>query len=270
MESTSATVDLAPGATEPIELYWVAGCTACLRMKEFVERTGLPYQAINIAVEGTEKLKRLGIPVPAVCIGDRCVQGVDLGAVASLLGIEYQAPEILDPSVLIERYELIVTKLCALIRQIPEDQWWGSPSEVLKMRGRTLLGVAHHAASVMLLFLESYDPESYEGEHYELTVGDNVPDSVVKADDVIGHARETLRRLDLWWEDSGRDDDLTRVVSTYWGHHTVLEAFEREVWHTAQHTRQLAMYLGDIGVPVTQALTRDDLAGLPVPERIEA
>ena len=46
-----------------------------------------------------------------------------------------------------------------------------------------------------------------------------------------------------WWQTSGREDPMDRVIESYWGNHTLHEVMEREVWHTTQHTRQLMMFL---------------------------
>jgi len=37
----------------PIEVFWMPGCSSCLRMKEFIERTGVPYEEVNIAANPT-------------------------------------------------------------------------------------------------------------------------------------------------------------------------------------------------------------------------
>ena len=44
--------------------------------------------------------------------------------------------------------------------------------------------------------------------------------------------------------------------------------FERTTWHSAQHARQLAAVLERFGIQPNGRLTADDLAGLPLPERL--
>lgn len=77
---------------EPIELYWMPGCSSCLRMKEFVEKTGLPFTAINVDSDerAARKLKDKGMRVPAMCVGDECVNGIHLATVAKALGVPYE------------------------------------------------------------------------------------------------------------------------------------------------------------------------------------
>jgi hypothetical protein len=44
--------------------------------------------------------------------------------------------------------------------------------------------------------------------------------------------------------------------------------FERSAWHSAQHARQLMALLERYGIAPEGPLTRKDLAGLPLPERL--
>jgi hypothetical protein len=71
-----------------------------------------------------------------------------------------------------------------------------------------------------------------------------------------------------WWKNTGVDDPLDRVIETYWGAHTLHEAFERETWHPAQHTRQVMMFLGKLDIRPDGPLTEADLAGLPIPDEV--
>ena len=55
-------------STGAVELYWMPGCTSCVRMKEFVEKSGKPFEAINFDVEVArgEKLRQLGLMFPVL------------------------------------------------------------------------------------------------------------------------------------------------------------------------------------------------------------
>jgi len=44
--------------------------------------------------------------------------------------------------------------------------------------------------------------------------------------------------------------------------------YERSTWHSAQHTRQLAAVLERFNITPDKPLTKEDLAGLPLPERL--
>ncbi|HEX9673735.1 MAG TPA: hypothetical protein VGA12_09905 [Burkholderiales bacterium] len=49
---------------------------------------------------------------------------------------------------------------------------------------------------------------------------------------------------------------------------TFLRRFERSTWHSAQHARQLIHVLERFGIEPDGRLTAEDLAGLPLPERL--
>lgn len=257
-------IEHAPAATrtETIEVFWQPGCSSCLRMKEFVEKTGVPYEEVNIAAqpERVEKLRRLGLYVPAVCVGERGVTGVDLKAVAGLMGFPYDAPAMLAPEDLRAKYNLVIPALQRFVAQIPPDGLlYKSPD-----RDRTFLNLANHAASVMRSYLRAYDDDVFDTSFYG-----EPPAHIRTTDDIVARAGETIAAFEEWWERAGQYDPHERVVETYWGHRTLHEVLEREVWHTAQHTRQVMMFLSDrLNVPVNGPLTAEDLAGLPLPDRV--
>src|SRR5262249_18204276 len=114
-----------PVDTSPttVEVFWLPGCSSCLRMKEFIEASGVPFVAINLDAEPErgEKLKGRGVYAPAVCVGDRCANGVSLTAVAELLGIDYTPPVMLSPAELRARYHVVSDACCRYITQMPES-----------------------------------------------------------------------------------------------------------------------------------------------------
>jgi hypothetical protein len=57
-------------------------------------------------------------------------------------------------------------------------------------------------------------------------------------------------------------------MKTYYGMQPMAMVFERSTWHSAQHARQLAAVLERFGIEPNVRLTPDDLAGLPLPERL--
>jgi glutaredoxin len=248
-------------ATEPgIEVFWLPGCTSCLRMKEFVEKTGLPFEAVNLDAnpERGEKLRAQKVYAPAVCIGDRCVNGGSLTAVAELIGVDYAPPVMLEPAALAAKYRIVLAAACRYIAQMP--------SEGLQMklpnRDRDFVGVASQSVSVMRSFLAAYNEDTHDLSFY------STPTHVRTVDDLLERGRETGQLFSEWWERDGIDDPLDRVVPTHWGHRTLHEIFEREVWHTAQHTRQLMLFLELRAIAPDSPLTASDLAGLPLPERV--
>lgn len=245
---------------ESIEIYWMPGCSSCLRMKEFVEKTGKPYTAINVESEPERagRLRERGMRIPALCVGDTCVNGVHLPTVAALLGVDYTPPVMLSPAELSGRYRVITDKLRVLVGQItPEAATFTLPG-----RERDLLQVACHAACVMRYFLGKYEDDAFPGFFPD------IEPRFKDTGELDTYIAETQRLFEQWWQEDGIHDPLDTVLPVYWGHRTLHEALEREVWHTAQHTRQVAYMLECAGIEPEGALSEEDLAGLPLPERV--
>ena len=145
------------------------------------------------------------------------------------------------------------------MRQVPPGGLEFEPPD----RPRTLRNLAFHALSIARSFLRAYDegvPTAWRG------IMDLAPDDIQTNEELAAYGEESRRMLAEWWRDAGSQDPLDRVIETYQGAQTLLEAFERQTWHTAQHTRQVMMFLDWLDTPPDRPLTDDDLAGLPMPK----
>jgi len=248
-------------ASATVEAYWMPGCSSCLRMKEFIERSGRPFTASNVDAdeEARRAMAAAGLVAPAARVGERWVSGVDLAAVAELIGVAYEPLAILPPSELAERYLLNLDVAEATIAQLTDRML----AHRLPDRARPMLDVATQVAQVMRAFLDAYDLDRHTAsEWYAMS------DDVRTRDDVLERLHGTRERFASWWRDDGVDDPLDRVVATYWGYPTLLEVLEREVWHTTQHLRQLQHVLRVFGVEPVEPLTARHLDGLPLPEGV--
>jgi len=243
-----------------VEAYWMPGCSSCLRMKEFIAASGRDWVAIN-ADERPDiraELEARGMVLPVARLGDRWVSGVDLAAVADLLGVPYEPPVILSPQELVARYNRNLDVARATISQMTDEMF----AATLPGRDRPMFSVACQVSAVMRAFLEAYYDDLHTTESYR------TPETVRTKEDLLDRLDETRRRFNAWWDEDGFDDPLGRVTETYWGHPTLLEVLERELWHTTQHLRQLQYVLREFGVEPDEPLTAANLAGLPLPEGI--
>ena len=66
--------------TNVVQAYWMPGCSSCLRMKEFISKSGREWVAINADedLEARAELEANGHVLPVARLGDRWVNGVDL------------------------------------------------------------------------------------------------------------------------------------------------------------------------------------------------
>lgn len=245
-----------------VEVFWRPGCSSCLRMKEFMSSTGIEYEEINVIEDPgrAEKLIDMGLYTPAVCVDEECVSGTGLDAVAGLIGVPYERAVMLYPEGLKERYVVMLDAACRFIAQMTPEDLARSQSG----RDRPMLEVANQTVSVIRGFLAAY----YDGVHDRRFT--KLPSEVRSADDLLQRAAETRDLFQMWWERDGSNDPLDRVIDTpWWGHRTLHEVFDREVWHTAQHTRQLMLALEASGRLPDRPLTKDDFADLQLPEGID-
>ncbi len=198
--------------------------------------------------------------VPIVCLGDDCVPGGDLEAIASLLSIDYTSPAMLTPPQLFERFIFVLDAAQRYFRQAPFD----GLSTKSPDRDRSFRELAMHITLIPTAFVTAYDTNEFPNTLFR---EENVDPALTGEDlaALLAHSQAVLRQ---WWQTSGREDPFDRVLETYWGAHTLHEAFERETWHSAQHTRQVIMFLEMLGVTPDRPLTTEDLAGLPIPERV--
>lgn len=249
-------------APATIEAYWMPGCTSCLRMKEFLEKSGIEFEAINVdeRPDIKDKLMAQGLFLPATCVGDRCVNGLDLAAVADLVGVPYEPRPMMTPAELYARYDLNMGVGLGLITEM-------TPEVVrfkLEGRDRDILGVAYQVAMLGRSFLGAYYDDKHTTEYYLK------PENVTDRDEVLAMGNETRALMRKWWEEDGQYDLFDRVIQTYWGYPTMHEVLEREVWHTTQHARQMEYALERCGISPVHHLGDEHLAGLPLPERVHA
>lgn len=221
----------------------------------------MPFESVSVQEhpDAMVVLKERGIVVPAVSVGDRYASGVDLREAADLLGVSYEPPVMLSPQELRDRYNELLALFDRFMEQMPPE------GLVFKLpnRDREMSLVYIQIASVMRSFLAAYHDNAHDASFYYPPKDE----LLVTTADFRRRAVETVRLFNDWWEDDGCDDPLDRVVPAYWGHSTLHEVLEREVWHTAQHIRQAEYVLVELGISPA-GRTDELLGGLPVPERV--
>jgi hypothetical protein len=74
-------------------------------------------------------------------------------------------------------------------------------------------------------------------------------------------------RFQDWWRDV-EGQDFSGEVPTYFGGTSRHEMMERTVWHSTQHTRQIASLLEQAGVLADNPLTPGHIRGLPLTETV--
>jgi hypothetical protein len=136
---------------------------------------------------------------------------------------------------------------------------------VIENRDRSIRLLAHHAFRIGEAFLESaIDGVEYAVQHANVPPKDG---TFLTGAEIAGYGEEVIGRLQKWW--GGLEDkSLARKMKTYYGMQPMHAVFERSTWHSAQHARQMIHVLERFGIEPDGRLTAEDLAGLPLPERL--
>lgn len=208
-------------------------------------------------------LEKYGLrKVPVLARGDRYAFGQMLEPFAKFAGVPLPGAGRLSPEQLFRKYEAVFAAGQRLMRQFPVERLG---ERVIPNRERVIRTLCYHIFRIGEAFLETWD-----GAEYSVKIADNEPpESLRSADDIARYGGEVWRRYVSWWNGlEPQERALTRVLKTYYGDTVAHQVFERVTWHSAQHCRQLAAVLERMGIDPDRPLTPNDLAGLPLPERL--
>ena len=210
---------------------------------------------------GLAELRRLGArSVPVVSRGDRFVFAQVISDVVDFLGLDEQTGPALSPAELHARYDYVLETAIRLVRQMPNDKLEAQ----LPNRPRSFRALMHHVFQIPVAFLDMEDTGgtlTYESLVVPLPAEMRTSAAVADFGDSV------RRRMNAWWQRVA-EEDFARPVPTYFGETSRHEMFERAVWHSTQHTRQIASLLEQDGIIPDRPLGRDDIRGLPLTDKI--
>jgi len=198
--------------------------------------------------------------VPVLAKGDQYAMGQMIEPFAKLAGIPLSAIGGLTAEQLYHKYEMVFAAGQRYARQFPTERLL---ELAIAHRPRPIRTLCYHVFRIGESFLETWD-----GAEYSAKIADNEPpESMRTGDDIARYGAAVWQRYQAWWQ--GLDDrTLSRVLKTYYGDTVAHKVFERVTWHSAQHCRQLIAVLERMEIKPDRALTAQDLAGLPLPERL--
>ena len=200
--------------------------------------------------------------VPVLAKGDQVAIGQMLDPFAKLAGLPMPGAQRLSPEQLYKKYEMVFACGQRLARQFPADRF---RERVIPHRERLIRTLCYHVFRIGEAFLETWG-----GAEYGAKIADNEPpESLAGGDDVARYGASVWARYEVWWQSLPLDERaLSKVLKTYYGDTAAHQVFERVAWHSAQHCRQLAAVLESMNVMPDRPLTPEDLAGLPLPDRL--
>jgi hypothetical protein len=213
--------------------------------------------------QGRERLLKLGVRnVPVVAKGEQFVFGQNLEDVAEFVGLQGTGHTPLPPAELIRKWVLVLRAAQRYMRQMPADRL---NERVIDNRDRSIRLMGHHVFRIGEAYLETViDGVEYWIQHANVPPKDG---TFTSGDDFVRYGDDVIARLQKWW-DGLADKSCRQSLKTYYGMQPMHQLFERSTWHSAQHARQLLAVLERLGIEPDGRLTKEDLAGLPLPERL--
>jgi hypothetical protein len=213
--------------------------------------------------QGRERLLKLGVRnVPVVAKGEQYVFGQNLEDVAEFVGLQGTGHTPLPPAELIRKWVLVLRAAQRYMRQIPAERL---NERVIDNRDRSIRLMGHHVFRIGEAYLETViDGVEYWIQHANVPPKDG---TFTTGEEFVRYGDDVIARLQKWW-DGLADKSCQQSLKTYYGMQPMHQLFERSTWHSAQHARQLLAVLDRLGIEPDGRLTKEDLAGLPLPERL--
>ena len=208
-----------------------------------------------------EELRRIGArTVPVVSRGDKYVFAQVIKDVVDFLEIEDDTAPELSPEELARRFDGILETAIRLTRQMLDNRL----EDELPNRPRSWRVLMHHVFQIPISFLDM--EEKGETLTYESLTAPP-PETLKTSADIADYGEAVRGRFQDWWK-GAEGQDFSTDVQTYFGATSRHEMLERTVWHSTQHTRQVASLLEQAGVTPDRPLTRDDIRSLPLTETV--
>ena len=213
--------------------------------------------------QGREQLLQLGVRnVPVVAKGSEFVFGQNLEDVAEFVGLHGTGHTPLPPAELMKKWFNVLRAAQRYMRQLPPARLG---ERVIDNRDRSVRLMCHHIFRIGEAFLETVN----DGVEYNAPLATVPPKdgTCTTGDEIARYGDTVISRLEKWW-DALADKTCAQKVNTFFGAWPTHMLLERSTWHSAQHSRQLTAVLERFGIEPDVRLTKEDLAGLPLPERL--
>jgi hypothetical protein len=212
---------------------------------------------------GRAQLLQLGAQtVPVLAKGSQYIFCQNLEDVAEFVGLQGTGHTPLPPEALVRKWVTVLRAAQRYILQFPDQRL---VERAIDNRDRSIRLLSHHVFRIGEAFLET----AIDGVEYWANNA-NVPpaDGTCTTGRQIAEYGDTIiERIENWWIQLD-DKSCQQKVKTFYGTPPMHQLFERSTWHSAQHVRQLIAVLERFGIEPNGRLTADDLAGLPLPERV--
>ena len=144
---------------QSIRVFWQPGCSACVKVKEFLTGLGVPLESVDVLndAEGAADLRRLRREIAAGrCRADASSSWAITRSVQSFVGVKAKSAERLPPVELVARWFDVLAIEKSLVAEIPVDKLGHRP---IPNRDRTLRDLACHTYQVPDVFVRNVEGE---------------------------------------------------------------------------------------------------------------
>jgi hypothetical protein len=212
---------------------------------------------------GLERLKALGTrKVPLLAQGERYVFAENLENVAKFVGLAGTGHTPLPPDQLHAKWMNVLRAAQRYVRQMPDERLL---EQAIPNRDRAIRLVCHHIFRIGEAFVETMTEDTEYWEWHAQKLPDE--GTMLTSEEIARYGESVIARIDAWWEGLA-DRSGQQPVKTYMGVQPMHLLFERSAWHSAQHVRQLMALLERYDIAPERPITAQELAGLPLPERL--
>ncbi|WP_158903575.1 glutaredoxin domain-containing protein [Burkholderia sp. L27(2015)] len=248
----------------PVNVYWVPGCSSCLRVKEYLTSHGVAFESRNIHDDLTAlaDLASLGVRrVPIVQIGQQWADGQALKDVAQLCGIDFTAPGPLSPEVLGERVEAILNKGLEEGHNLKPEIL---AEEIPGGQGRTYADLYFHVFHIVETFLK-HD----EGVPVTFASYQHLPAPERKTlEDLLAYGNDIKQWVCAWLKQNVQSYPWDAPADVYYGQQSIHGLLERTAWHSGQHLRQVLWRLDKVDQQNRLAAAQPLFERLPMPNAV--
>jgi glutaredoxin len=251
--------------SDPVKLYWTPGCGNCVRVKDYLTTRGIEFEGVNAhEPDAFQDLADRGImSLPAVVRGDRHVLGLDLAQLDGFFGFDSSERQLLPANELVQRMTSLLEAAMRFGAQLPAERW----SAPTPRAGRTHLGLLGHIVDHVGIFVHLAEHPNVAYSREIGFIGMSRPsDPDLALGPVVERGRQLIASVRRWWDDGAAD--VTRPIDTWYGPQTFHQVLDSITYSVAQHTRQLASILRDLGIDPEPRLTDDDFRGIVLPTMI--
>jgi hypothetical protein len=200
--------------------------------------------------------------VPVLAKGGQFIFCQNMEDVAEFVGLQGSGHSPLPPEVLFDKWITVLRASQRYIRQIPDPRL---TERAIDNRDRSIRLLSHHIFRIGEAFLETaIDDVEYWTNNANVPPADG---TCMTSVNIAAYGDGIIERIEKWWVQL-EDKSCRQKVRTFYGTPPMHQLFERSTWHSAQHARQIIAVLDRFGIEPDGRLTAEDLAGLPLPERI--